>query len=292
MRLDIISSPERMILDLRKAGFKDVLILGKYRYTHTRKQLPTHQHRQMLEICYCSKGVQTYEVNGRTYRVKGGDLFVTYPGEWHGTGRFPEQKGELYWIIIRMNSGDTGKFLHFEGKLAHEWLSQLRKLPRHYKGSRLLKDKLERIFDAYSRKQDPFSQIMIQHFLADYLLAVIHCSRQPADRRHPERLRLVDAFIREHLDEPVALEDLATVTQLSLSRFKAWFKEETGITPLDYIIGYKIKIAQQMLRKSGKPITEIAFETGFQNAQYFATVFRRFTGLTPTDYKKSTGGKK
>jgi AraC-like DNA-binding protein len=288
MQLDIVSSPERAILDLRKAGFKDVLILGKYHYTYTRKQLPIHQHRQMLEICFCSKGEQTYEVAGRAYRIKGGDLFVTYPGEWHGTGRFPEQKGELYWMIIRVNKrGHPGKFLHFEGKQAQEWLSQLKKLPRHFKGNRLLKDKLEKIFEAYPRKRDPFSQITMQHFVADYLLEVIGCSRQSGFSQHPDRLHAVDAFLREQLDEPVALEDLARVCGLSLSRFKAWFKEETGVTPLDYIMGYKIKAAQQMLRKGIKSVTDIAFETGFQNPQYFATVFKKFTGLTPSNYKNS-----
>ena len=286
--LDNLSAPERMILDLRKAGFRDVLILGKYHYTYTRKQLPAHTHRQMLEICYCSKGEQIYEVDGQVYRIKGGDLFVTFPGERHGTGKYPEEKGELYWIIIRIHQKKKPvSFLGSEGRLAEEWQNRLLQLPRHYKGNPSLKNTLEKIFSLFTTQKDPFTLIRIQHLIAGYLLQVIACSQKQVVGKRSDKLEAIDTFIRKNVDEPVILQELADIAGLSLSRFKSWFKEETGTTPLDYVLRYKLKVAQQLLEKGDLSVTDIAFRTGFPNPQYFATVFRKFTGLRPSDYKKA-----
>jgi AraC-like DNA-binding protein len=284
--LDIISSPERVILDLRKAGFKEVMVIGKYNYNQTHKQLPAHTHRHMLEICFCSKGEQVYEVNEKLYKIKGGDLFVTYPGEWHGTGKYPEEKGELYWIIIKMDAAiRSKKFLHFEHKLAKEWIDQLLHLPRHFKGNGVLKQKLENIFSLYTKRKDVFSFINLQHQVADCLLEIINFSKKNVPKKGSARLQLIDEYIKTHMDEPVMLEKLAKLAGLSLSHFKSWFKEETGTTPLDYVMRHKIRKAQELLEKNQMSITSIAFETGFQNSQYFASVFRKFTGESPSSYR-------
>lgn len=287
MALDTTSSPERTILDLRKAGFREVVVMGRYNYNEAHHQLPAHSHHQMLEICFCSKGEQSYEVNGETFRIRGNELFVTYPGERHGTGKYPEEKGELYWIIIRLNPRIKSKqFLHFDGKLAAEWHQQLLHLPRHFKGNSSLKNKLEKVFDLYPDRKDNFTVLNLQHYVTDCLLEIINCSRQKITNKDSGRLQIINDVIHRDLDQPVSLQILAQSVGLSLSRFKTWFKEETGTTPLDYVLRYKILKAQHLLAENKMPITSIAFETGFHSSQYFASVFKKFTGLSPSDYKK------
>jgi AraC-like DNA-binding protein len=281
------TNSERNILDFRKSGWKDIMVLGKYNYKQAHDRLAPHSHRQMLEICFCSKGEQVYEVKDAIYRIKGGDLFVTYPGELHGTGKYPEEKGELYWIIIRMPATKTSPpFLQFENKLATEWYKQLSQLPRHFKGNSSMKMKLENIFRMHAQSKNLLRHIQLQHSIADFLLEVIKASQMPALARQTGRMEKIDLFIKDHLDEPVVLQEMATLVGLSLSRFKAWFKEETGTTPLDYVLKYKIKNACLLLEKPKHTIADVAFETGFQNQQYFATVFKKFTGKSPGEYKK------
>lgn len=279
---------ERNIIDFRKAGWKDIMVLGKYNYKHAHEQLPPHSHRQMLEICFCSKGEQVYEVNQALYRIKGGDLFVTYPGEVHSTGDHPEEKGELYWMIIRIPSGKTIQpFLQFTNKMAAVWYRQLLNLPRHFRGNNNIRLKLEEIFSIYSSKKNELRKIKLQHSIAAFLLEVIHTAQTPVLSRQTGRMEKIDSFIDEHMDEPVVLQEMAGVVNLSLSRFKAWFKEETGTTPLDYVLKIKIKTACRLLEKPGHTISDIAFETGFQNQQYFATVFRKFMGMSPGEYRRN-----
>jgi AraC-like DNA-binding protein len=289
--LDTHSTTERHIIDFRQWGWKDIAVLGKYHYKQTRAALDAHAHRHMLEICFCSKGEQVYKVNNNLYKVKGGELFVTFPGELHGTGEFPEEKGEMYWIIINMaGMGKTRRFLHFNGALAAEWQRQLLQLPRHFKGNSRLKAILDQAFQHHAQNSGLLDHIWVQHLLAGFLLAVISCSQSAGTRKIEARMEKIDAYIRTHMDEPVMLPVLAAQAGLSLSRFKSWFKEATGTTPLDYVLKHRIQHAQAALRKGKLSITAIAYETGFQNAQYFSTVFKKFTGLTPGAYKQRAAG--
>ncbi len=290
IELDIQSTAERHIIDFRQWGWKDITVLGKYHYKQTHTALDTHAHRDMLEICFCSKGEQVYKVNDHLHRVKGGDLFVTFPGELHGSGEFPEEKGEMYWIIINMAAVEKLKrFLHFDQPLAIEWKRQLLQLPRHFKGNTRLKNTLDQVFHHHAQNTGLLGHIRVQHLLADFLLAVINCSQSASVRKIEARLEKIDAYLGKHLDEPVMLPVLAMQAGLSLSRFKNWFKEATGTTPLDYVLKLRIQHAQAALQQGKLSITSIAYETGFQNAQYFSTVFKKFTGFTPGEYRQRAG---
>ncbi|MET0464385.1 MAG: AraC family transcriptional regulator [Chitinophagaceae bacterium] len=278
---------ERDIIDFRKAGWKEIMVLGKYNYKQAHEELPPHAHRQTLEICYCSKGEQVYEVNETLYKIKGGDLFVTFPGEVHSTGKYPEEKGELYWMMIRISPGKKQqRFLQYDHKLAIEWQQQLLHLPRHFRGNNHIRLLLENIFITHKSTKNNLRQIELRHAIASFLLEVIHAAQTPVFSRQTGRMQTIDQFIKEKIDEPVVLEEVANLVGLSLSRFKAWFKEETGTTPLDYILKYKIRTACEWLRKPSRTIADIAFETGFQNQQYFSTVFRKYMGMTPGEYRK------
>ena len=127
----------------------------------------------------------------------------------------------------------------------------------------------------------------MQQQVADFLLDVISSSRTPENTQKTERLENMNRYIQEHIDERITLSELAELTGLSLSRFKAWCKEETGSTPLDHILRAKIKVAKQKLQRKKTTIASVAYEMGFQNPQYFATVFKRFTGTTPGEYRKN-----
>jgi len=68
-------------------------MLGRYRHAAAQTGLAPHSHRGAFEICFLSKGRQTYRVGDRLYRLKGGDQFVTWPGERHDTAGNPQEKG-------------------------------------------------------------------------------------------------------------------------------------------------------------------------------------------------------
>ena len=94
------------------------------------------------------------------------------------------------------------------------------------------------------------------------------------------------ALIDERLAEPLRIAQLAAAVQLSPGRFHLRFLSETGYTPADYWSRRRLAKARELLADRSLSITDIAHTLGFSTSQYFATFFRRFTGMSPRDYRR------
>ena len=81
------------------------------------------------------------------------------------------------------------------------------------------------------------------------------------------------------------IEDLLEQLGVKRSRGYEIFLKTTGLNPKEYILRKKIEFAKKML-KQDKNITGIAFDLGFSSSQSFATVFKKLTCITPSNYKK------
>ena len=274
-------SPERTILDLRKSGFLDVAVVGRYEYSKAHPPLETHNHGPILEISFLERGEQTYVVDGKEFHMRGGDVFVTQPNQMHGTGPYPEGKGVMFWMLIRLlDNAET--ILDLPKKEGSVMVQQLRDLPHHFRGHRSLRETLYRLFEVHGRDAGPLQLLNVRNLLVRYLLDVIHSAEfEDQSQISPEILEVM-RFVRENLERNFMLEDLASRVGLSVSRFKARFKEEVGVPPADYVSRQKVAKATDLLRKTGMPVTQIATSLGYSSSQYFATAFRRYTGKTPS----------
>jgi hypothetical protein len=148
MKLDKRSTSTRKIIDFRKFGFRDMQVLGRYNYNKVEKNLPDHAHKGMIEICYYDKGTQHFEVNNKYFVVRGGDVFINYPGEIHGSGSYPEEKGVLYWLIIKLDGKTTTDLVYLCKRL-------IEKKKRHFRGTKRIKWLMEGLLQDYNRKEDP-----------------------------------------------------------------------------------------------------------------------------------------
>jgi AraC-like DNA-binding protein len=100
------------------------------------------------------------------------------------------------------------------------------------------------------------------------------------------RLKRVIGSIEERFDESITLGELAGLAQMSESYFCRFFKRITTKTPIEYINAYRIQRAALMLRQPDRKIMEIAMDVGFNNLNYFNTVFRKRYGCTPSEYRR------
>jgi AraC-like DNA-binding protein len=94
------------------------------------------------------------------------------------------------------------------------------------------------------------------------------------------------AYLQKHLHESVKMADLVRHVGFSRARMFDMFKAETGLTPHDYLQRMRIEKAQEQLRQTKLSITSIALALGFSSAQYFSTVFARYSGVSPTGFRK------
>ncbi len=281
-------SSERKIIDLRKLKFRDIYVLGRYNYAYAHKPLEKHTHGKMIEICLQDEGTQSYHIGGSDYCLKGGDVLVTFPNEIHGSGNMPQNRGRLYWMLIRI-PGRNERFLNLPASESRALVNGLLSVkPRHFKGRRMLKYYLERIFEAHDFREAPMREAEIKNWVLRFLLDVLADARQFAESRISYQIRQVLDHIQNHISTDfVSLETLASIAKLSLPRFKARFKQETGFTPHNYMMLQKIELAKAMIANSEKSVTDIGIGLGFTSSQYFATVFKRYTGQTPNQCRHS-----
>ncbi|MEA2012690.1 MAG: AraC family transcriptional regulator [Verrucomicrobiota bacterium] len=92
--------------------------------------------------------------------------------------------------------------------------------------------------------------------------------------------------MRLNIRKDISVADVAEYVNMSTARFSEKFKKETGLSPADSLSRMRCNKAKQMLSSSRHSITDIAFQLGFSSSQYFASVFKKYTGKTLSEFRK------
>ena len=92
-------------------------------------------------------------------------------------------------------------------------------------------------------------------------------------------------IITLHFESPLTLQGIAETIHVNASHLSRKFKEETGMSLIDYLHVKRIEAAKLYLESNTSSITEIAFIVGFNDVNYFSRVFKKVTGFTPSHYR-------
>ncbi|MEA3160193.1 MAG: AraC family transcriptional regulator [Gammaproteobacteria bacterium] len=95
------------------------------------------------------------------------------------------------------------------------------------------------------------------------------------------------AYIEEHLAEPISLEVLARLVGLSACYFCRAFRQSLGKPPQRYQLSQRIERAKTLLAKRAVSVTDVGLIVGYNDTSAFCTAFRRFTGMTPSAYRRN-----
>ncbi|WP_395013771.1 AraC family transcriptional regulator [Robinsoniella peoriensis] len=243
--------------------------------------LSEHYHKNRLEFVTIINGHQQYSVNGHNYHLFGQDVFTTFPDEPHGNNNSHQAVCEFIWFQIDMTK--CSNFLGLSPPLSdilYQKLSCYKKRTNKVGNSELLL--LMQSFD-YFCSEDPawkllghslFLSFLTRLTLTENISQDISCDIQKA----------ID-FIKENITEYINFSSISEVCNLSVSRLKTKFKEQMGITPREYINSLKVEYAKNMLLDENYNITDVAFDLNFSSSNYFSSVFKQFTGFTPSQYR-------
>lgn len=94
-------------------------------------------------------------------------------------------------------------------------------------------------------------------------------------------------LIHHNLGAKMSVEDLAQVFDVTPQYFIRKFKEEMGVTPLQYINYWKIEQAKNMIRMDSASFEQICYQLHWETPHYFSKIFKKMTGMTPGQYKKA-----
>lgn len=137
-------------------------------------------------------------------------------------------------------------------------------------------------------KQEDIWEVLIAKYLNDILTEFIIYT--PQQIKIVQRIAAVEnckVYIQNHLEENLKIDDLAKQAFMSTYYFIRVFKNETGMSPHEYIVNARIRLAKMLLLESSLSISDICYKTGFSSESVFCAAFKKNVGLTPTAYRKN-----
>nr|WP_307992856.1 helix-turn-helix domain-containing protein [uncultured Niameybacter sp.] len=257
--------------------------IGKVEHYSVSCPLEEHIHGDYFELTYCVKGTQTYWVEGKSYTMESGDVFITLPEEKHGSGECFKEKSQIYYLQLHrsllglLGLGENVDFFYTN-------LSNLKNRKFQVdKGTLIL---LEEILQE-ALYTTSFSKIILRNKLSELLVECIKGAKASKNEEKdiPNSIRKVLAYVEEHLEENIKIEDMLEGVSWSESRFKVVFRECMGVPPKEYVLRKKMEKARELIEEDKYSITDIAYKMGFSSSQYFTVVFKRFNMHTPTKYQ-------
>ena len=233
------------------------------------------------QLLYIVEGRGTLRTaHGGEHGLKAGDMFLIFPEEWHSYRPDPETGWKEYWIGfegVNIDHRVEEGFFQIE--------SPLYNIGYNASAVTLYQDAIR----AATEQQSYFQQLLAG--IVNHLLGLmIMTSRNRSLSREGSTARLVEnarAYMRDHLEEKIEMPQVARHLNVSYSSFRRMFKSYTGIAPGQYLINLRIHRAKELLRGTDISIKEISYMLQFESPEYFATQFRRRTGMTPSDFRNA-----
>jgi AraC-like DNA-binding protein len=258
--------------------------------SHVASRVTWHSH-EGFELLFLLDGATTYEFAGsQAADLHGGHFLVVPPGLVHrglhdvrspsticGLAlKFLRRSG---WKNTTFTTEDLGRLrtaLTSASEKAHPFNPALRWLVR-----RLMEETGNYPANPHRAEAGIALRALICAVLDEAMRQILVPLTEPK-----EFAAAAVAYLRGHLSEPVGMDDLVRHVGFSRARMFDIFKAETGLTPNDYLQRARVEKAQEQLRQTNLSVTQIALATGFSSGQYFSTVFARYTGVSPTRFRK------
>ena len=258
-----------------------------------------HSHEYM-QINYIAKGTCSHIVENVEYRLEAKNIFLIPPYVEHC---IKDEQGDFTIICCEFpvelitndnifqyeNIKSLFKFTYIES-----FAAILKRTRPCYTPGKICQMRLEVLFEnmitEYDQKQQ-FYEIALKSQVMSLLTLL---ARDYDDL--PNSSKIVKSyssyiehsiqFIDANYRSKIYIEDAAKIASMSESYFSYFFKEYTGKTFKEYIAILRVEKSKELLIGTYKTITEIAFETGFNDSAYFNKVFKKIENVTPSKYRK------
>lgn len=146
-----------------------------------------------------------------------------------------------------------------------------------------------------SRQQRPARDFILSRLLEVLLIEALRSTEGTVASRGLMRgladERIADAIRRMHKYpmQSFTVAQLAKDAGLSRSAFFERFNRVVGVAPMEYLLAWRMALAQKLLRQNGIPLAEVAERIGYSSASTFSVAFTRYVGVPPTRYARENG---
>lgn len=259
--------------------------------------LYTHWHEE-LEILYIIEGSMLLQLGTQSFAVKKGDIILIPPNLIHGASRCEASPCEFYAIVfhpalVSSLLSDTIQQNYLDPFFI-KTSDRFYYIPEKSKHHDKILPFVTLIIESYNLKSFGFELLIKVHLLQMFHSLIQFYSSEKQEVKKDDllatlRIKKILAFLEENYQKPFALNTWAASIDLSKEQFCRVFKKHFNKTPIEYLIHYRISKATDLLIHSKLSIIDIAFETGFESANYFSIAFKNITKVSPSEYRSSHG---
>jgi AraC family L-rhamnose operon transcriptional activator RhaR/AraC family L-rhamnose operon regulatory protein RhaS len=253
-----------------------------------------HAH-EFAEIVIITAGRGVHVTGKETYPLNVGDAFViggSRPHDYHSMEKLCLvnilfQPEKLNWRThdLRTLPGYHALFtLEPAWRRRHQFNGRLRLTSSELSRVMTFVDALD---EELKLRRDAFKFMAMASFmqLVGYLSRCYARAKNP-DSRALLRIGAAISHLEANHQEPIDLDQLARIAQMSQRNFNRSFQAAMGNSPIAYVIQLRVNRAASLLRRTALTVTEIAFQVGFSDSNYFARQFRKLLGVTPIQYRR------
>ena len=246
-------------------------------YGVTHKNVSYHELRMNTNITcieYIISGSGVVISNNRSFIVNPGDTYMLTAGSNVNYYSNPDDPFEKIWINVKgvlakqiveiYKLQDT---VLFRNTNTYDMLYNIHNICKSETNPQIIQDKVSLLFIS--------------------LIQFLYRSKKQIN----EESEIIDMFryyIDCHITENIKLSDVANMAHISMEHAVRTFKKKYGITPHQYIIDSKMKIAQSMLRTTNHSVAQIALMLSFSDPHNFSALFAKYTGVRPSVFRKNS----
>ncbi len=280
---------------LGSATFIPVIVKSIERFHDTSWHMEPNVH-ELFEMVYIKKGNAVFEISGTSVEIGPNNIIIIKPRQFHKfvvkskTGcefivlnfgfenKFDNQLAEvsLEDFLNFVNKKEWGAFISLKVSHKNEIINLL---------NRILKE----------RENPEIGSEFLNYLLVLELFVLISRAlkmewENSIKNKSPKLKELIQAavnFINNNYERDISLTDISKYVFLSTSYFTRAFKEEMGVSPINYLLTVRVERSKELLRETDAKISDIALSVGFSNQQRFNDIFKKYTKKTPLQYRKS-----
>ncbi|MBP1905143.1 AraC-like DNA-binding protein [Paenibacillus turicensis] len=235
------------------------------------------------KLYFITEGTGWIRINGEEYYPEPGQLVLMPEDVVQSYSVAEGQPYQKYWC-------------HFNARIGH--LEAFRQLRIPYICTVVDYGRTEKVFAElvqYANSEEVCSgllaKVKLMELLSYYLLELAEGQMGKEqitirNRTATTWLEPLLQYIRDHLDQDLTIQELATQVCLHPNYFIRMFKEQMGVPPIQYITRVKMERAKELLMQTEGSISEVACQVGFQDYFHFSKQFKKLVGMAPTEYRK------
>ncbi len=211
-------------------------------------------------------------------KLNEGDIHLLFPGEWHTYSPDPHTGWKSYWIGFKGQNMDV--------RLKEGFLSPEK--PIYHVG---YSEELVQLYhSAYNAaiEEAAYAQQLLAG-IVNHMIGLMYSLERNIElnknRSHVDMIKRAQLRIREDLEKPLTIQQLAEDFGISYSTFRKLFKEYTGISPAFYQQDLRLQRAKELLSSTDLSVKEIAYRLNFETPDYFSSRFKIKTGRKPSELR-------